>query len=82
MAAFLSNYRIGEVIGQGSFGSVVHAVRIQDGLDVAIKTISRSNPNFDAESFEREVENMKSIHHPHIIGLVDHLSGQKSVAIV
>ncbi|KAL6457454.1 hypothetical protein MHYP_G00344170 [Metynnis hypsauchen] len=49
--AFASNYVIGEKLGEGGFGSVFKGRRISDGLQVAIKVVSKQ---------ETSTENLRS----------------------
>mmetsp|Transcript_8987 Transcript_8987/g.23527 ORF Transcript_8987/g.23527 Transcript_8987/m.23527 type:complete len:556 (+) Transcript_8987:188-1855(+) len=64
-----SYYKVGKVIGVGSYGEVRLAEDLLTGEMVAVKTVQRgkfSSPK-EMEFVRREIEIMKTLVHPHII---------------
>jgi len=62
-------FKIGEVIGEGGFGQVFYATRIEDGKEVALKCIPKEWTN--NSEFQREVDALRKLNneaggHPHI----------------
>ena len=52
-------YKIGEVIGEGGFGQVYYATRIEDGNDVALKCIPKEWTL--REEFQREIDVLQKL---------------------
>ncbi len=70
----IPGYRIEKMIGLGGMGEVYLARRESDGLPVAVKIMParvsvEKNPR---ESFLREIEVTKGLHHSNIVKLYDH----------
>lgn len=63
IASMSHQYRIRDIIGGGGFGIVYRAIRIADGIDVAIK--QAKDPR-DAELFIREYQTLRSIRHSNL----------------
>ena len=66
-------YELGEVIGEGSFGTVYKSTQPGVGREVAIKVIRAelaNDPTF-ARRFEAEAEMVAHLEHPHIVPLYD-----------
>ena len=70
----IAGYEVGDVIGQGGMGVVHRAVRLEDGLAVAIKLMPAHLADREevAERFQREVEALTTLRHPHILRVLDH----------
>uniref|UniRef100_A0A7S1ETX7 Protein kinase domain-containing protein n=1 Tax=Timspurckia oligopyrenoides TaxID=708627 RepID=A0A7S1ETX7_9RHOD len=64
-----SYYKLGKVIGVGSYGEVKLATDLLSGATVAVKTVQRGKFSSakEMEFIEREIEVMKTLEHPHII---------------
>lgn len=62
----LSQYSLGEVLGEGSFGKVRIANHVLTDERVAIKQIKIENPSTRA-MIEREISILNQLHHPNII---------------
>lgn len=56
------------ILGEGGFGRVYHGVT-QDGMDVAVKLLTRDNQNGDRE-FISEVEMLSRLHHRNLVKLI------------
>jgi serine/threonine protein kinase len=75
---FAESFRVLDIIGQGSMGSVYEVERVTDGARLALKLVdlsSRSDPRA-ARRFEREVQAGRSIASEHVAKVVD--SGEDS----
>ena len=67
-------YELGEVIGQGSFGTVHRAVQEAVGREVAVKVIRgelADDPSF-IKRFEAEAQLVAGLEHPHIVPVYDY----------
>ncbi|EPS58360.1 hypothetical protein M569_16453, partial [Genlisea aurea] len=72
---------IGEQIGQGSCGTVYHALWY--GSDVAVKVFSRKEYSDDAiSSFRQEVSLMKRLRHPNILLFMGAVTSPERLCIV
>lgn len=70
----ITGYVIEEKLGQGGMGAVYLARRKADGQAVAVK-VMLSQVAVDEKSkdmFMREMETVRSLHHPHIVDFIDH----------
>ncbi|KAI8077393.1 kinase-like domain-containing protein [Gilbertella persicaria] len=65
------DYTFGEVLGSGSFGSVKKAIRNSDGKEVAIKVIPKRNVKNHLDMVKDEVNVLKGLNHPNVIGFYD-----------
>ncbi|MEO5837384.1 MAG: BTAD domain-containing putative transcriptional regulator, partial [Acidimicrobiales bacterium] len=66
-------YVLGDVLGQGSFGTVFRATQPGVGREVAVKVIRSelaNNPSF-VQRFEAEAQLVARLEHPHIVPLYD-----------
>jgi DNA-binding SARP family transcriptional activator len=70
---FARGYVLGDVLGQGSFGTVYRATQPGVGRDVAVKVIRSelaNDPTF-VQRFEAEAQLVARLEHPHIVPLYD-----------
>lgn len=67
-------YNIGPEIGKGSFATVYKCVNIKTNEPVAIKSVVRSKLKSKklVENLEIEISILKTMKHPHIVGLLDY----------
>jgi cyclin-dependent kinase len=65
----MEKYKIEELIGEGSYGSV-YRVRNDQGQVFAYKRI-KVDP-FLAEETEREIDIMRKLHHPNLLKVYEH----------
>jgi DNA-binding SARP family transcriptional activator/WD40 repeat protein/tRNA A-37 threonylcarbamoyl transferase component Bud32/energy-coupling factor transporter ATP-binding protein EcfA2 len=66
-------YELGEVIGEGAFGSVYRAVQPSIGREVAVKVVRAEladDPRF-VQRFEAEAQLVARLEHPHVVPLYD-----------
>jgi serine/threonine-protein kinase len=69
----LGHYLLGSRLGEGATGSVYRAVRIEDGLEVALKILKRSlsrDPTYLAR-FRREARVASEVQHRHLVPVVE-----------
>lgn len=71
----IGNYQVGKEIGKGSFATVYKCVNVINNEPVAIKSIVRSKLKSKKllENLEIEISILKSMKHPHIVGLLDYV---------
>ncbi|KAF3326833.1 Serine/threonine-protein kinase PBS1 [Carex littledalei] len=62
----------GQVVGRGSFGSVYRGV-LSDGRKIAVKLMDQPGKQ-DEDVFKMEVEILKRLHSPYLLGLIGHCS--------
>jgi hypothetical protein len=89
MNKFSAKYRVTSMIGQGSFGFVLRAERLRDGVGVAVKFIYRPNINtcnwlFDGElgMIPSEVFYLKKMAHVGIVQFLDYFDDGRYVYLV
>ena len=76
------NYRVEKrVLGKGHYGVVRKCQRISDGQMFAVKSIDKSKLRRRA-SLDREIEILRTVHHPNIISLVDVFEDDKYLHLV
>lgn len=74
-AALEDRYRVEREIGQGGMARVYLAEDLRHRRPVAVKVFeARVGPTVSGQRFEREIETIAGLHHPHILPLHD--SGQ------
>lgn len=76
---FEEEYRIEKEIGQGSFGHVFRAVRVADGLCVAVKTVVDEGVD---DYLQHELDITKRLSHPHVCWLHDIFRSDRVVHLV
>jgi eukaryotic-like serine/threonine-protein kinase len=62
----MAKYRFGEVIGQGAFGEVLAAERVEDSLSFAVKRLKNNVSEDIAKRFVREVRLQAQIKHQNV----------------
>merc|ERR1712126_465557 len=81
---FFSEYTLGDQIGKGGFGLVFHGVRCKDGLEVAVKEISKDEKVVVTEdNLPLEVALMQHLQDvPGVIRIIDYFDMQDTFYIV
>uniref|UniRef100_A0A0A9D194 non-specific serine/threonine protein kinase n=1 Tax=Arundo donax TaxID=35708 RepID=A0A0A9D194_ARUDO len=62
------NFSFGKIIGEGGYGRVYRGI-IEDGVEVAVKLLTRKHQNRDRE-FISEVEMLSRLHHRNLVKLI------------
>ncbi|CAN6228784.1 unnamed protein product [Urochloa humidicola] len=62
------NFNFGKIIGEGGYGRVYRGI-IEDGVEVAVKLLTRKHQNRDRE-FIAEVEMLSRLHHRNLVKLI------------
>ncbi|EGW35604.1 uncharacterized protein SPAPADRAFT_53808 [Spathaspora passalidarum NRRL Y-27907] len=80
----LGPYTIGPEIGKGSFATVYKGIDTTNNRAVAIKSVVRSKLKSKKliENLEIEISILKSMKHPHIVGLLDYKQTSTHVHLV
>ncbi|ORX83410.1 Pkinase-domain-containing protein [Basidiobolus meristosporus CBS 931.73] len=76
------NYRIGRILGSGSYGEVKEAQVIKTGEFVAIKVIRKEVLGNHLEMIDKELEVVKKVHHPNIVSYVDSFESREKYYLV
>jgi len=77
-----TEYKLGQVLGEGAFASARLAERKSDRLKVAIKTLHRNHKLFDVAMLKNEIQVMRACDHPRCIQLLDVIEDKKCVHLV
>jgi Protein kinase domain/C2 domain len=76
-------YEVGKVLGRGAFSEVKLGKRKTDGLQCAIKCISKKQVDEkELTLLEREIDIMKKLKHPHIIQLLQVIDTKETLYLV
>ncbi|KAK2196349.1 bifunctional Serine-threonine-protein kinase [Babesia duncani] len=80
----VKGYTIGRTLGVGTFGKVKHGIRQEDGTQVAIKIISKSQVMAmgHLNKLSREIGNMTRLTHPNIVKVYDVIDTPTYVFII
>lgn len=78
---FRGRYKILELLGSGSFGTVRKCRDRETGEYFACKTIKKERVD-NVESLRREISILKKVNHPHIIKLQDVYEDKKYIHLV
>ena len=68
----MDRFCIGGLIGQGGFGKVYEATRLDDGSTCAIKRLDRSTADELRRRFSREVRMQAQLRHANVVPIIEH----------
>lgn len=72
-AANLTDYKVGQEIGRGSFATVYKGKHLASKTPVAVKAVTRAKLNKKLlENLGSEISILKGMKHPHIVALLDY----------
>ncbi|KAK9362539.1 kinase-like domain-containing protein [Lipomyces starkeyi] len=75
-------YRFGRVLGAGTYGIVKAATVIETGEQVAIKVILKKNVKGHESMVQDELDLLRLLHHPHVVGFRDWFESKDKYYIV
>ena len=80
----MNKYEQHELLGHGTSSTVYRAIRLSDGVNVALKRIRGWNAlsAVDQEEGLREVVVLKSVDHPNVIKLLDSFTDKGDLCVV
>lgn len=72
------------VLGEGEFGKVKLGIHAEFGEEVAVKLIRRNSVSDKTRlsKVEREIQVLRSVNHPHIVGLYDVIETEKYIGML
>ncbi|XP_029347113.1 serine/threonine-protein kinase fused isoform X2 [Acyrthosiphon pisum] len=73
------NYRLGEKIGEGSFGKVFKALHKETNQIVAFKFIFKLDK---LKTLQQEVDIQQKLHHPNIVKMIESFGNENGIALV
>ena len=66
----MATYSFGELLGEGGFGQVLEATRVEDGYKCVIKRVSPGRSQEDIQRFLREVRITERLDHPNVVPIL------------
>mmetsp|Transcript_6662 Transcript_6662/g.16680 ORF Transcript_6662/g.16680 Transcript_6662/m.16680 type:complete len:659 (-) Transcript_6662:1541-3517(-) len=80
----LGEYEFGKLLGEGAYGKVKLGTHHPTGAKVAVKTFEKAKlaDTVSKKRVGREIKNMKMLHHPHVIRLLEVLDSPHRVYLV
>jgi serine/threonine protein kinase len=79
----LKDYRLGECLGKGAFGSVYKAFNWGNGEAVAVKQIKLADlPKSELRMIESEIDLLKNLHHDNIVKYIGFVKSVDALNII
>ena len=84
LAQFQSNYKVGPLVGSGSFGTVRRCVHLKTAQVRAVKIIEKTpgQSESEKETLKKELEILRSLDHPNIVKLYEYYEDPRRYYIV
>jgi serine/threonine protein kinase len=78
----ITSYKFIENISSGSFGTVIRAIQLKTGKEVAMKIINKSSKKIDTLKIKEEVNILKELKHPNILKYYDYIETNLKLYII
>lgn len=75
-------YEYKNTIASGGFGTVIRAIQLTDGREVAIKIIRKDTWKHKASSMKQEIEILKQLKHPNILEFIGYIETNLKLYII
>ena len=76
-----SQYKFGRTLGAGTYG-IVREAEGPNGERVAVKIILKKNVKGNEKMVQDELNMLKTLHHPHIVGFRDYFESRVWLSVV
>nr|CAB3503510.1 unnamed protein product [Digitaria exilis] len=81
----MGRYKLGKLLGKGSFAKVYHALHLETGEQVAIKIMDKvhlSKSGVLQKQVMREIDIMRRVRHPNIVRIHEVMATKRSIFVV
>ena len=80
----IGNYRLGKLLGYGSFGVVRLGINEETNHEVAVKILNKKKLKQMKvkEKIQREIHLCKMFHHPHVVKLYEYLDAKDDIYVI
>ena len=77
-----SSFTFIDTIASGAFGTVVKAIEIKTGQEVAVKIIKKNSRLIDTSHIKEEINILKQLDHPNIVKFYDYIETNLKIYII
>ena len=77
-----SSFTFIDTIASGAFGTVVKAIEIKTGQEVAVKIIKKNSRLIDTSHIKEEINILKQLEHPNIVKFYDYIETNLKIYII
>ena len=77
-----SSFTFIDTIASGAFGTVVKAIEIRTGQEVAVKIIKKNSRVIDTSHIKEEINILKQLDHPNIVKFYDYIETNLKIYII
>lgn len=77
-----SSFTFIDTIASGAFGTVVKAIQIKTGNEVAVKIIKKNSRGLDTSHIKEEINILKQLEHPNIVKFYDYIETNLKIYII
>lgn len=80
----VGHYRLGGMIGSGTFGNVCSGIHIATNAPVAVKILEKGRiaDSADVERIAREIHILKQVGHPHVVRLYEIVETSRQLHLI